>query len=40
MGDGDLAKAIKRIEESLQDEDAFDIFMTYRIEEMHQENII
>jgi len=40
MGDEGLSTAIKRIEEALQDEDAYDAFMTYRIEEMHQENIM
>lgn len=39
MGNEGLRTAIKRTEEALQDEDAYDSFMTCRIEEMHQENI-
>jgi len=40
MGNEGLNIAIKRIEEALQDEDAYDLYMNQRIEEIHQNNVI
>ena len=40
MGNEGLNIAIKRIEEALQNEDAYDIYMNQKIEEIHQNNII
>jgi len=40
MGNEGLEIAIKRIEEALQDEDAYDIYMARKIEEIHQNNVM
>ena len=40
MGDEGLAASLQKIEEALQDADAFDAYMTIKIEEMHQENVM
>ena len=40
MGDKGLNIALKKIEEALQDEDAYNIFLEQKIEEIHQKNMI
>jgi len=40
MGDEGLVASMKKIEEALQDPDAFDTYMTIKIEQMHQENVM
>ena len=40
MGNEGLNIAIKKIEEALQNEDAYDLYMNQKIEEIHQNNIM
>ena len=40
MGDKGLEASMQKIEEALQDPDAFDTYMTIKIEKMHQENMM
>ncbi|MCL2687812.1 MAG: Rpn family recombination-promoting nuclease/putative transposase [Methanobrevibacter sp.] len=40
MGNEGIGEAFKKIEEALQDEDTYDIYMTYKIKEMEQKNIM
>ncbi|MCL2687153.1 MAG: hypothetical protein FWE58_01285 [Methanobrevibacter sp.] len=40
MGDEGLNVALKKIEEALQDEDAYDIYMTQKIKELQQKTMM
>ncbi|MCL2687811.1 MAG: hypothetical protein FWE58_04680, partial [Methanobrevibacter sp.] len=40
MGNEGIGEAFKKIEEALQDEDTYNIYMTYKIKEMEQKSIL